>query len=238
MKWSLFRIEFLASCVFTSLYGSPRLAGVLFLDELPEYRRDVLEALRQPLEDGFVTITRVSAQATYPARFVLICSMNPCPCGHLGSRTQQCRCTPAEIRRYLNRISGPLLDRIDMHVEVESIPAERLSDAAESECSASIRARVSAAREVQRKRYDAERGSIRCNAQLDARTLAKSCAMTPEARELLLLSSERLNLSNRAYTRILKVARTIADLEGADEIAAEHISEAVQYRTLDRKYWG
>lgn len=212
--------------------------GVLFLDELPEYRRDVLEALRQPLEDGFVTIARVNAQATYPARFILICSMNPCPCGHLGSRTQQCRCTPMQIRRYLNRISGPLLDRIDMHIEVESIPADRLADTAESESSASIRARVSAAREVQTKRYESEKGSIRCNAQLDARTLAKSCAMTPEARELLLLSSERLKLSNRAYTRILKVARTIADLEGADEIAAEHISEAVQYRTLDRKYWG
>lgn len=212
--------------------------GVLFLDELPEYRRDVLEALRQPLEDGFVTIARVNAQATYPARFILICSMNPCPCGHLGSRTQQCRCTPMQIRRYLNRISGPLLDRIDMHIEVESIPADRLADTAESESSASIRERVSAARDIQTRRYQSEKGTLRCNAQLDARTLAKACTMKPDARELLLLSSERLNLSNRAYTRILKVARTIADLEGADEIAAEHISEAVQYRTLDRKYWG
>ena len=211
--------------------------GILFLDELPEYRRDVLEALRQPLEDGFVTITRVNAQATYPARFMLICSMNPCPCGHLGSRTQQCRCTPAEIRRYLGRISGPLLDRIDMHIEVESIPAEQLADTAESESSASIRARVSAAREIQRKRYERDRGKIRCNAQLDARTLARACVMTDEARALLLLSSDRMKLSNRAYTRILKVARTIADLAGAEEIAAEHISEAVQYRTLDRKYW-
>lgn len=211
--------------------------GVLFLDELPEYRRDVLEALRQPLEDGFVTITRVNAQATYPARFMLVCSMNPCPCGHLGSRTQPCRCTPAEIRRYLSRISGPLLDRIDMHIEVESIPADRLADAAESEGSDAIRARVVAAREIQRERYASEKGSIRCNAQLDARTLAKACAMDAQARELLLLSSERLKLSNRAYTRILKVARTIADLEGAAVINAEHISEAVQYRTLDRKYW-
>ena len=166
----------------------------------------------------------------------MVAAMNPCPCGHLGSRTQQCRCTPAEIRRYLNRISGPLLDRIDMHIEVESIPAERLSDTAESESSDAIRARVSAAREVQRQRYGSS-SPIRCNAQLDARTLAKACVMQPEARELLLLSSERLKLSNRAYTRILKVARTIADLEGADEIAAEHVSEAVQYRTLDRKYW-
>ena len=211
--------------------------GILFLDELPEYRRDVLEALRQPLEDGFVTITRVNAQATYPARFMLIASMNPCPCGNLGSRTQQCRCTPAEIRRYLGRISGPLLDRIDMHIEVESIPAEQLADTAESESSASIRARVSAAREIQRKRYERDRGKIRCNAQLDARTLARACVMTDEARALLLLSSDRMKLSNRAYTRILKVARTIADLAGAEEIAAEHISEAVQYRTLDRKYW-
>lgn len=212
--------------------------GILFLDELPEYRRDVLEALRQPLEDGFVTIARVSAQATYPARFVLICSMNPCPCGHLGSRTQQCRCTSAEIRRYLNRISGPLLDRIDMHIEVESIPAEHLADLSESEPSSAIRARVSAARKIQQERYESENGAIRCNAQLDARTLAKSCIMTEEAKELLLLSSERLNLSNRAYTRILKVARTIADLENSEKIEVEHVSEAVQYRTLDRKYWG
>ena len=212
--------------------------GVLFLDELPEYRRDVLEALRQPLEDGFVTIARVSAQATYPARFVLICSMNPCPCGNLGSRTRPCRCPPAEIRRDLSRVSGPLLDRIDMHIEVESIPADQLASMEESESSESIRARVCAAREVQRARYAKEKGDIRCNAQLDARTIARACAMTPEARELILLSCERLKLSNRAYTRILKVARTIADLDGADEISAEHVSEAVQYRTLDRKYWG
>ena len=212
--------------------------GVLFLDELPEYRRDVLEALRQPLEDGFVTITRVNAQATYPARFMLICSMNPCPCGHLGSRTQQCRCTPAEIRRYLNRISGPLLDRIDMHIEVESIPADRLADLTEAEPSSDIRKRVCAARELQHRRYGEDAGAIRCNAQLDARTLARACPMSSAARELLLLSCERLKLSNRAYTRILKVARTIADLEGASEISDAHVSEAVQYRTLDRKYWG
>ena len=214
--------------------------GVLFLDELPEYRRDVLEALRQPLEDGFVTITRVNAQSTYPARFMLICSMNPCPCGHLGSRTQQCRCTAAEIRRYLGRISGPLLDRIDMHIEVESIPADRLAEPEDAESSAEIRARVEAARQLQRERYESspESRTIRCNAELDARTLRKACPMKKDARELLQLSSDRLNLSNRAYTRILKVARTIADLESAEEITTEHISEAVQYRTLDRKYWG
>ncbi|MBQ6594462.1 MAG: YifB family Mg chelatase-like AAA ATPase [Clostridia bacterium] len=212
--------------------------GVLFLDELPEYRRDVLEALRQPLEDGFVTVTRVHAQATYPARFILLCSMNPCPCGNLGSRTKECRCTQAEIRRYLNRISGPLLDRIDMHIEVESIPAERLAEAKESEPSEVIRARVTAAREIQHRRYGTDAASVRCNAQLTAQTLPGACTMTKEARELLLFSSDRLKLSNRAYTRILKVARTIADLAGRQDIEAEHISEAVQYRTLDRKYWG
>ena len=210
--------------------------GVLFLDELPEYRRDVLEALRQPMEDGFVTITRVNAQSTYPSRFVLVCSMNPCPCGHLGSRTQQCRCTPTEIRRYLNRISGPLLDRIDMHIEVESIPAEKLSETALSEDSAHIRDRVVAARQVQLERY--RDIGIHSNAELNARTLAQACRMTPAAQALLLASTERMKLSNRAYTRILKVARTIADLDGFDQIEEAQIAEAVQYRTLDRKYWG
>ena len=212
--------------------------GVLFLDELPEYRRDVLEALRQPLEDGSVHIARVNAQSTYPARFVLVCSMNPCPCGNLGSRTKPCRCTPAQIQRYLNRVSGPLLDRIDMHIEVESIPAERLNQDAAEESSAQIRARVEAARAIQRRRYESDPSGIRINAQLGARNLNAVCRADNDARELLLLSCEKLQLSNRAYTRILKVARTIADLEGAEIISAEHISEAVQYRTLDRKYWG
>ncbi len=211
-------------------------AGCLYLDELPEYRRDVLEALRQPMEDGFVTISRVNARCTYPSRFMLVCSMNPCPCGNLGSRTRQCRCTPAEIRRYLNRISGPLLDRIDMHIEVESIPAEKLSETTLAEDSASIRARVVRARQAQLGRYADMR--IHCNAELDARTLAGACKMTPGAQALLLASTERLKLSNRAYTRILKVARTICDLDGVEEIGEEQIAEAVQYRTLDRKYWG
>ncbi len=212
--------------------------GVLFLDELPEYRRDVLEALRQPLEDGFVTITRVNAQSTYPSIFVLVGSMNPCPCGNLGSRIRPCRCTPSEIRRYLSRVSGPLLDRIDMHIEVESIPADRLSQDTPEESSDAIRSRVEAAREVQRRRYEGDPSGTRINAQLNARNLNAACQTTDEAHQLLLLSCERLRLSNRAYTRILKVARTIADLEGAERIEAEHISEAVQYRTLDRKYWG
>ena len=210
----------------------------MFLDELPEYRRDVLEALRQPLEDGFVTVARVGAQATYPAQFTLVCSMNPCPCGNLGSRAQPCRCTPAQIRRYLNRVSGPLLDRIDMHIEVESIPAERLSGASDEEPSAAIRERVQAARERQRQRYDGKYGDVRLNARLDARTLNRACPMTAQARALIELSSEKMGFSNRAYTRVMKLARTIADLAGEDMIGEEHVAEAVQYRALDQKYWG
>lgn len=209
--------------------------GVLFLDELPEYRRDVLEALRQPMEDGFVTVTRVSAQSTYPSRFMLIASMNPCPCGNFGSRTRECRCSAMEIRRYLAKISGPLLDRIDLHVEVESIPAERIGDEREEEPSAAIRARVEAARAKQRARYAGE--DIACNARLDARTLPRFCRLETEARDLVAQACETMKLSNRAYTRILKVARTIADLSGRETILAEHIAEAVQYRAMDGKYW-
>lgn len=210
--------------------------GVLFLDELPEYRRDVLEALRQPMEDGFVTITRVNAQATYPSRFVLIASMNPCPCGSLGNPAKQCRCTPNEIRRYLSRISGPLLDRIDMHIEVECIPPERLSDTTLSEDSVHIRERVVRAREVQLRRYANK--SMYCNAELNARLLPEICRMKPAAKELLIAYTEKMKMSNRAYTRILKVARTICDLDGVETIGEEQVAEAVQYRTLDRKYWG
>ena len=210
--------------------------GVLFLDELPEYRRDVLEVLRQPMEDGVVTITRVSAQATYPAQFMLVCSMNPCPCGNYGSRTAQCRCTPHQIRQYLNKISGPLLDRIDLHIEVESIPADELASPGAEEESAAVRARVEAARTVQRDRFVGQ--GIACNARLDARTLGPNCPMTVEAKRLLRDASEAMGFSNRAYTRVVKVARTIADLAGGGEIEQAHIAEAVQYRALDRKYWG
>ncbi len=210
--------------------------GVLFLDELPEYRRDVLEALRQPMEDGFVTITRVSAQSTYPSRFMLVASMNPCPCGNFGSRLKPCRCSPLEIKRYLARISGPLLDRIDLHIEVEGIPAEQLADTCEEEPSASIRARVEAARARQRERYAGER--IHSNAELDARTLPKFSRLSEAGRDLARKACETMQLSNRAYTRVLKVARTVADLAGSEEILPEHIADAVQYRSLDRKYWG
>ena len=210
--------------------------GVLFLDELPEYKRDVLEALRQPMEDGFVTITRVNAQSTYPSQFMLICSMNPCPCGNYGSRTQPCRCSQADIRRYLNRISGPLLDRIDLHVEVESIPADRIADDTVEETSAAIRERVEAARAVQRARYEGE--GILCNARLDSRSISRHCVMTDQARSMLMKATDAMHLSNRAFTRILKVSRTIADLAGKDTIELDHVAEAVQYRALDRKYWG
>ena len=209
--------------------------GVLFLDELPEYRRDVLEALRQPMEDGFITITRVGAQSTYPCNFMLVCSMNPCPCGNYGSRTQPCRCSQSEIRRYLNRVSGPLLDRVDMHVEVETIDADRIADLTEEEPSASIRARVEQARDVQRSRYARE--PFTCNAQLNARTLNRYCAMEPDARQVLKLASDQMGLSNRAYSRILKVARTIADLAGSENIGQAHVAEAIRYRSMDRKYW-
>ncbi|MBQ3080069.1 MAG: YifB family Mg chelatase-like AAA ATPase [Clostridia bacterium] len=209
--------------------------GVLFLDELPEYKRDVLEALRQPMEDGFVSITRVSAQSTYPSEFMLICSMNPCPCGHYGSRTHECRCSSAEIRRYLSRVSGPLLDRIDMHIEVESIPAERLSEEKEAEASCEIRKRVEEARAFQRQRY--ENSKISCNARLGAQNIHEFCKLAPDARKMLSMATETMGLSNRAFTRIIKVARTIADLEKEMVINQTHIAEALQYRSIDDKYW-
>ena len=210
--------------------------GVLFLDELPEYSRDVLESLRQPMEDGFVTITRVSAQSTYPSGIMLVCSMNPCPCGNYGSRTQTCRCSSGEIRRYLNRVSGPLLDRIDLHIEVESVPPERIAENSQEESSAQIRQRVEKAREVQRARYAGEK--ITCNARLDASSLNRYCVLSDAARGMLMKAGQSMGLSNRALTRVLKVSRTIADLAGSEQIELPHVAEAVQYRSLDRKYWG
>ena len=211
-------------------------SGVLFLDELPEYRRDALESLRQPMEDGFVTVARAAAQSTYPSQFMLVCSMNPCPCGYYGSRLQQCRCTQQEIRKYLARISGPLLDRIDLHIQVDSVDPEKITDSATEEPSSAVRARVEAARRLQRQRY--EGAGITCNARLDARTINTHCPMREDARELLLQAGRTMGLSSRAFTRVMKVSRTIADLAGREYVEKADVAEAVRYRALDRKYWG
>jgi magnesium chelatase family protein len=211
--------------------------GVLFLDELPEFGRGVLESLRQPMEDGFVTVSRVGAQVTYPSRFMLVCAMNPCPCGYYGSRQKECRCTPPEIKRYLQRVSGPLLDRIDMHVEMESIPAHSFMDpTGEEESSAAVRERVCLARALQTERYRGQ--NIHANAQLGARQIDKARFLDEPARELLKLAADNMGFSTRALTRVIKVARTIADLNGQDTVGSAHVAEAVQYRSLDQKYWG
>lgn len=209
--------------------------GVLFLDEAPEYQRRTLEALRQPLEDGVVTVSRARLTAEYPARFMLVAGMNPCPCGNFGSMTRECRCTPSEIRRYVNKLSGPLLDRIDLHVEVDGISYDELQDETPSEDSAAIKARVEAARAIQRERFEGKRNHT--NSGMDNNDLRKYCRLDGPGDRVLREAYERLNLTARAGTRIIKVARTIADLEGASQIKAEHVAEAVQYRSLDRKYW-
>ncbi|MEJ5298930.1 MAG: YifB family Mg chelatase-like AAA ATPase [Armatimonadota bacterium] len=209
--------------------------GVLFLDEFPEFRRDVLEVLRQPLEDGVVTISRASGSLTYPARFMLVAAMNPCPCGFFNDTHVTCTCTPKQIRQYLQRISGPLLDRLDIHVEVPRLKQDELMQKAEGECSASIRERVWKAREIQRKRFDGT--GIFCNAQMGSRQIREYCRFSETVRTLLRGAISQLNLSARAYDRILKVSRTIADLAGEEEISAAHVAEAIQYRSLDRKYW-
>lgn len=209
--------------------------GVLFLDEMPEYQRQTLESLRQPLEDGTVTVSRAKQSLDYPAKFMLVASMNPCPCGNYGSKTQQCRCTAAEIRRYVSRLSGPLLDRIDLQVEVDGISYEELRFAPPSESSATIKERVEKARAVQRERY---KGSgVHTNAQMTNAQMKKHCALSPECERILEAAFRKLNMTARASTRVLKVARTIADLDGSADIQSRHITEAVQYRSLDRKYW-
>ena len=210
--------------------------GVLFLDELPEFNRAALESLRQPLEDGVVTVTRVRHQAQYQSSFMLIAGMNPCPCGYYGSRQRECRCSPQEIRRYLDQVSGPLLDRIDIQVEVDSVPMEEIRSAEPAESSATVAGRVAAAREIQRNRY---RGTgIYCNAQMDNAGIWTWCELSPEAETMLDTAFRRMNLSMRAYHRVIKVARTIADLAGSPRIGMMEIAEAIQYRELDHKYWG
>lgn len=209
--------------------------GVLFLDELPEFSRNALEALRQPLEDGVVSVTRVQNQAQYQSYFMLVASMNPCPCGYYGSKQRACRCSQHEIRRYLDRVSGPLLDRIDIQIEVDAVPVKEINQSRPAESSAVVAERVRKARELQQERYAQD--GIHCNAQLDARLSKRYCELTPEATQVLHMAVDRMGMSMRAYGRVLKVARTIADLAGEEKISTAHVAEAIQYRELDGKYW-
>ena len=208
--------------------------GVLFLDEMPEYSRHTLETLRQPIEDRKVTVSRVAQNVEYPANFMLIASMNPCPCGNFGSKTQICRCTPQQIHNYVSKLSGPLMDRIDLQIEVDNISYDELRTKAEAESSAVIKARINAVRDIQRKRFADE--GILTNAEMSAAQINKYCKIDKDSERLLQKAFDRLNLSARGTTRILKVARTIADMDGSAEIKPQHIAEAIQYRGLDRKY--
>jgi magnesium chelatase family protein len=207
--------------------------GVLFLDELAEFRRDTLEAMRQPLEDGRVTIVRAGARVTYPARFLLLGAMNPCKCGFQGDPRHECRCTPGEIERYRSRISGPLLDRIDLHVEVPALSLDELHQQS-GEASATVAERVAAARELQRLRFGRRTAAL-VNAAMTERHLARHCRLDDAAQSLLDSAFQKLGLSIRAVTRVLKVARTIADLARSEQIGAAHVGEAIQYRSLDRR---
>lgn len=209
--------------------------GVLFLDEMPEYSRHALETLRQPLEDRRVTVSRVAQSVEYPANFMLIASMNPCPCGNFGSKTQVCRCTPTQIHNYISKLSGPLMDRIDLQIEVDSISYGELRDKSAAESSATIKQRVNRVRELQRNRFIKD--GISVNAEMGPREIAKYCKIDADSERLLQKAFEKLNLSARGTTRILKVARTIADIEGCENILYQHIAEAIQYRGLDRKYY-
>lgn len=208
--------------------------GVLFLDELPEFARNVLEVLRQPIEDGFVTISRASMSLTFPSNFMLVAAMNPCPCGYFGSPNRECKCSPMQIQRYVNKISGPLLDRIDIHIEVPAVKFKEL-ETAEVDSSDKIRSRVISARNRQIERF--AKKSIYANAQMSSQLIAKHCKISTSSKTIIEHALNRLGLSARAYDRILKVSRTIADIEGASDIDTHHIAEAIQYRSLDRNYW-
>jgi len=210
--------------------------GVLFLDELPEFKRTVLEVMRQPMEERRVTISRAKFTVEYPASFMLIASMNPCPCGYYNHPEKECVCAPGVVQKYLNKISGPLLDRIDLHVEVTPVSFDELSSAGAGETSTEIRERVVAARNVQANRFTNEK-NIYSNAQMSSKMVREVCAINPAGQKLLKTAMERLNLSARAYDRILKVARTIADLAGSRDIKIEHLAEAIQFRSLDRENW-
>jgi magnesium chelatase family protein len=210
--------------------------GVLFLDELPEFRKNVLEVLRQPIEAGHVTISRAKVSVTYPASIMLVAAMNPCPCGYATDPRHECSCTPPAIQRYMSRISGPLMDRIDIHVEVPAVKVEELSRKQDGERSEVIRERVEAARERQRRRFERNR-DIFANAHMGSKALRHYCPLPTEGEDLLTTAINRLGLSARAYDRIIKVARTIADIAGSDTIQTPHLAEAIQYRSLDRQLW-
>jgi magnesium chelatase family protein len=210
--------------------------GVLFLDELPEFKRTVLEVMRQPMEERRVTISRAKVAVDFPSSFMLIASMNPCPCGFYNHPERECTCPPGAVQKYLNKISGPLLDRIDLHVEVTPVAFSELTSAKSTEQSSTIRERVIKAREIQEERYKNNPG-IYCNAQISSKMLKEICVIDTPSQNLLKAAMEKLNLSARAYDRILKVSRTIADLAGSENIKAEHLAEAIQYRSLDREGW-
>lgn len=214
--------------------------GVLFLDELPEFDRNALEVMRQPLEDGRVTISRASISLTFPSRFMLAAAMNPCPCGFFNDPTRECKCSPQQIQRYVSKISGPLLDRIDIHIDVPAVKFQELASDAPGESSGDIRTRVVRARATQLERFSAEKNApegVFCNAHMSPRLIRRHCGLDEAGKKLLEKAMARMGLSARAYDRILKVSRTIADLENADRIAPQHLAEAIQYRSLDRSYW-
>ncbi len=209
--------------------------GVLFLDELPEFSRSAMEILRQPVEDGTVTISRASGTLSYPCSIMLIAAMNPCPCGYFGHPARPCTCTPNQVTRYLSKVSGPLLDRLDLHIDVQPVEFESLSSTQKAESSTEIKKRVDAARKIQNHRFAGS--GIVSNSRIPAAKLSEFCPMDLSAQKLLKSAFEKLGLSARAYDRIMKVARTIADLDGSETISNAHIAEAIQYRSLDRKYW-
>lgn len=210
--------------------------GVLFLDELPEFKRQVLEVLRQPLEERKIAISRARFAVDFPANFMLIASMNPCPCGYYNHPDKECVCPPGAVQRYLNKISGPLLDRIDLHVEVTPVSFEKITNQQRNESSESIRERVIKAREIQTKRFEGQE-NIFSNAMMPSPMVNEICQISEAGKSLLKIAMQRLGLSARAYDRILKVSRTIADLAGTEEIRTEHLAEAIQYRSLDRENW-
>ncbi len=210
--------------------------GVLFLDELPEFSRTTMEIMRQPIEDGVISISRAQATVTYPCSVMLVCAMNPCPCGYYGHPTRECTCARGSAERYLSKVSGPLLDRVDIHIEVPPVDFESLSDDERGEKSADIKKRVNKARLIQQKRLEGT--GISCNAHMTASQTREFCKLTDDAKDMLKVVFDRLSLSARAYDKILRVARTIADLEASETVNEEHVAEAVQYRSLDRKFWG